>query len=87
MLVQALFDEEKCALLVQRLDNYRKRWDDINGMWMNEAVHDQNSHGADAARTWAVATYKQPPSALKAPDSFRYRPSAFSGNADSWMAG
>jgi hypothetical protein len=54
-LPQCLFDEVNCALGIQRLDNYRKRWDDINGMWMNEAVHDSNSHGSDAMRTAAVA--------------------------------
>ena len=87
MLVQAMFDESHCALLIRRLDSYRRKWDDINGMWMNEAVHDESSHGCDAARTWAVATYKEPPGQLKTPDSFKFRPSFMSGNADSWMAG
>lgn len=48
------FDESKCALLITRLDNYRKKWDKINGMWMNDAVHDEASHGADGFRTFAV---------------------------------
>jgi len=49
------FDESKCALLISRLDNYRRKWDKINAMWLNDAVHDENSHGSDAFRTFAVA--------------------------------
>lgn len=47
-------DESKCALLISRLDNYRKKWDKINAMWLNEPVHDEASHGADAFRTYAI---------------------------------
>lgn len=47
------FDEENCDLLIKRLDNYRRRWDNINSMWLNDAVHDESSHGADAFRTYA----------------------------------
>jgi hypothetical protein len=64
-LPQCLFDEVNCALGIRRLDNYRKRWDDINGMWMNEAVHDNNSHSADALRTAAVALKDGNPSEIK----------------------
>lgn len=86
MLVQAMFDEVNCALLIKRLDNYRRKWDDINGMWMNEAVHDESSHGADSWRTFAVATYRDPPSILK-PDRFQYNPNFGNMGGDSWMAG
>lgn len=88
ILTQCLFDEVNCALLIQRLDNYRKRWDDINGMWMNEAVHDTNSHGADGFRTFAVSNYRDP-TPLTKPDQFRFAPAGFSisGGADAWMAG
>lgn len=49
------FDETNCDLLIKRLDNYRRRWDNINSMWLNDAVHDESSHGADAFRTYAKA--------------------------------
>jgi hypothetical protein len=51
-------DESKCSLLIIRLDNYRKKWDKINAMWMNEHAHDEASHGADAFRTFAVQQAK-----------------------------
>lgn len=54
VLPMCFFDESKCALLVQRLDNYRKKWDNINSMWLDEAVHDEASHGADGFRTFAM---------------------------------
>ena len=55
MLTQVWIDESKCAKLIMRLDNYRRRWDRVNAMWMNEHVHDEASHGADAFRTFCIA--------------------------------
>ena len=55
LLPQCLFDETNCALGISRLDSYRRKWDDINAMWLNEASHDSASHGADGFRTAAVA--------------------------------
>lgn len=55
VLVNCEFDESNCALVIKRLDNYRRRWDKINSMWIDDAVHDENSHGADAFRTFAVS--------------------------------
>jgi hypothetical protein len=52
------FDESKCSLGITRLDNYRRKWDDTNSMWMNDAQHDEASHGADAFRTFAVSVDK-----------------------------
>lgn len=52
------WDESKCALILQRLDSYRRKWDAINSMWLNEAVHDEASHGADGFRTYAMAKNK-----------------------------
>lgn len=52
------FDEEKCALGIKRLDNYRRRWDKINSMWLNDAQHDEASHGADGFRTFAMSIDK-----------------------------
>lgn len=55
ILPMCYFDEENCALGITRLDNYRRRWDKINSMWLNDAQHDEASHGADGFRTFAVA--------------------------------
>lgn len=86
ILPQCLFDETNCALLIQRLDNYRRRWDDINSMWLNDPVHDTHSHGADGFRTFAVVNYREPPP-VKAPDAFQYTSGPMSGGADMWMVG
>ena len=58
MLPQVWIDESKCALLLTRLDNYRKKWDKINAMWLNDPVHDEASHGADSFRTFAIQQAK-----------------------------
>jgi len=58
MLPMVWIDESKCSLLIIRLDSYRKKWDKINAMWMNEHAHDEASHGADAFRTFAVQQAK-----------------------------
>lgn len=47
------FDKNKCSLLIDRLDNYRKEWDDKLGTWKKVPLHDINSHGADAFMTFA----------------------------------
>ena len=48
------FDEENCDTGIQRLENYRKKWDDLRGAWMKAPVHDINSNGADAFQTLAM---------------------------------
>lgn len=48
------FDAANTALGVKRLDDYRKRWDTTNSMWLNDPQHDEASHGADGFRTFAV---------------------------------
>lgn len=54
LLPQCIFDQVNCATIIKRLDNYRKRWDDTNSMWLNDPAHDENSHGADSFRTFAM---------------------------------
>jgi hypothetical protein len=54
VLINCWFDETKCAKGIAHLDNYRRRWDKVNSMWLNDPQHDQASHGADAFRTFAV---------------------------------
>lgn len=49
------FDEEKCAVGITHLDNYRKKWDKVASMFTETPLHDEASHGADAFRTGAVA--------------------------------
>jgi len=58
LLPQCVFDEKNTFKGLAHLDNYRRRWDKSNSMWMNEASHDEASHGADAFRTFAVAHAK-----------------------------
>lgn len=54
ILPTCVFDETNCATGIKRLDDYRRKWDQANSMWMNEAQHDEASHGADGFRTFAV---------------------------------
>jgi phage terminase large subunit len=53
------FDESKASLLINRLDSYTRRWDKINAMWLNDAMHNEASHGADAYRTLVIAINQQ----------------------------
>ena len=48
------FDEASCALGLKRLRHYRKQWDDTRGVFRNEPLHDDNSHGADGFMTFAT---------------------------------
>lgn len=54
----AWFDESGCKLGIQRLENYKKKWNERDGRWSNEPRHDVNSEGADAFRQWAQAKTK-----------------------------
>lgn len=54
-LTMCVYDSSRCALGLQHLDNYRRKWDKSTAVWMKEAVHDDSSHGADAFRTYAMA--------------------------------
>ncbi len=86
LLPQCMFDEEKCALGITRMDNYRRRWDEINGMWLNDAKHDEASHGADGFRTAAVALKNhQPPK--KMPPVITGWPASNNSSSSAWMAG
>ncbi|MGN7869559.1 hypothetical protein [Paracoccus sp. 22332] len=53
---QAWFDADGCAAGIDRLTNYRKRWNKMLGRYVDEPVKaDGNSEGADAFRQWAQA--------------------------------
>ena len=47
------FDAERCALGLERLRAYRKRWNRSTGSWSGP-MHDQASHGADAFGEFAL---------------------------------
>lgn len=49
------FDEENCAIGITHLDNYRKKWDKTTGMYRDDPLHDEASHGSDGFRTAARA--------------------------------
>lgn len=55
LLPQVWIDEERCARLIQCLDNYRKEWDDKLSTWKDRARHDEFSHGYKSFETAAVA--------------------------------
>lgn len=47
------FDAEGCDEGIKVLENYRKQWNDLLGVWRNEPLHDWASHGADAFEQFA----------------------------------
>ena len=47
-------DSVNAGLLVERLDNYRKKWNKLMQVFLGEPLHDINSHGADAAMQLAM---------------------------------
>jgi hypothetical protein len=54
-------DEERCARLIECLDNYRKEWDDTHGVWKDRARHDEFSHGYKAFESAAIRPLASPP--------------------------
>ena len=54
LLARCWFDEKKCLTGIRALENYKKQWNDRLGCWHKDPLHDQNSHGSDAARTLAT---------------------------------
>lgn len=72
------FDGERCAVGLERLRGYRKRWSRAT-LSYGGPLHDRASHGADAFGEFALNRRGAPPAAVP-----RKRPSA--GGALSWMA-
>jgi hypothetical protein len=54
LLNRCWFDEEKCSRGIHALENYRKEWNDRQGCWASQPLHNFASHGADAFRMLAV---------------------------------
>lgn len=47
-------DEKKCAEGLRALDNYRREFDEVNGKFKQEPLHNWASDGADSLRTGAT---------------------------------
>ncbi len=54
LLPQVWIDETRCARLVQCLDQYRKAWDEKLGVWRDQPVHDEYSHGYKSFESAAI---------------------------------
>ncbi len=50
MLALCEFDEEGCSAGIERLDAYRKEWNERTGSWKSTPFHGPESNGADAFR-------------------------------------
>jgi len=48
------FDESKCSEGLNRLENYRKKWNEHSNSYEDKPLHDDNSNGADAFQTLAM---------------------------------
>jgi hypothetical protein len=44
------FDPIECEYGIKCLDNYRKEWDDVKGMFRDKPLHNWASHGSDSFR-------------------------------------
>jgi phage terminase large subunit len=71
------FDAERCALGLERLRGYRKRWSRSTLSWSGP-LHDQASHGADAFGEFALNRRGGPAAERRPPRLHR-------GFAGSWM--
>lgn len=54
MLNNIWIDEVHCKLLVERFENYRKRWNKSLQVYSSDPVHDMPSHPADAGQQGAM---------------------------------
>jgi hypothetical protein len=73
------FDEESCANGIRMLENYKREWDDRNGCWKENPLHNFASHGADAFRILAVSL-NQVKVGMTAEDTRELRERALSGS-------
>lgn len=53
VLPTCIFDPEGADDGIKALDNYRKQWNELLGVWRNDPLHDWASHGADAFEQFA----------------------------------
>ena len=52
-LTTCFFDRRYTAKGIERLDNYKKTWNQQLGAWRNEPADDENAHAADSLETGA----------------------------------
>lgn len=55
LLNRCWFDEGACARGILSLESYKKNWNDRQGCWASQPLHNFASHGADAFRMLAVS--------------------------------
>lgn len=48
------FDQERCSLGIDRLENYHRKYNERTGEFMRQPNHDVNSHGSDSFRYLAI---------------------------------
>jgi hypothetical protein len=53
ILHQCFFDEAKCDRGIAALEQFKKQWDEKNGVFKDDYVHDESSHGAKAFEGFA----------------------------------
>ena len=53
-LKQCWIDENACSVGIEHLKQYRRSWDDEKKIFSASPVHDQHSHGSDAARVLSL---------------------------------
>lgn len=49
---------------LKRISRYHKEWDEKRGIWKSAPAHDENSHGADTLRYWAITDNRDYNSAM-----------------------
>lgn len=69
------FDHEHCAVGVQRLEEYRKKWNKTLGVFMSDPLEDIASHGSDAGQQYAMGISPE------RPKDARREPAARKGSA------
>lgn len=52
------FDQKRCKTGLSRLREYRKKFNDKLGCFMDQPLHDINSNGADAFQTFAASVHR-----------------------------
>jgi len=68
MLPKCYFDDDKCAVGLECLKQYRQDWDDKRQIFRNHPRHDFTSHAADAFRYLAVGLQNRE-AGVRAPQS------------------
>jgi len=66
VLSRCFIDEERCAVGIKSLENYRKKWNESMAFYTDEPVHDSASHAADSFRylSQAVELKSRRPTAI-----------------------